>query len=61
MSRPIYVNVDTPNLGFPYFFRGVPVEKLPVRQRGFEINAKKFLDKDVTLQCTGHWSHDATL
>ena len=27
VSRPIYVNVDSPNLGFPYFFRGVPVKK----------------------------------
>ena len=28
-SRPIYVNVDSPNLGFTYFyfFRGVPVKK----------------------------------
>ena len=30
VSRPIYVNVDSPNLGFPYFFfRGVPVKKTP--------------------------------
>ena len=31
VSRLIYVNVDSPNLGFPYFklFRGVPVKKTP--------------------------------
>ena len=29
VSRPIYVNVDSPNLGFPYFsFRGEPVKKI---------------------------------
>ena len=27
VSRRIYVAVDSPNLGFPYFFRGVPVKK----------------------------------
>ena len=29
VSRPIYVNVDSPNLGFPYFnfLRGAPVRK----------------------------------
>ena len=29
VSRPIYVNVDSPNLGFPYFYflGGVPVKK----------------------------------
>ena len=32
VSRPIYVNVDSPNLGFPYFnfLGGVPVKKHPV-------------------------------
>ena len=31
VSRPIYVNVDSPNLGFPYFnfSGGVPVKKSP--------------------------------
>ena len=32
VSRPIYVNVDSPNLGFPYTFPytfwGVPVKKI---------------------------------
>ena len=26
VSRPIYVNVDSLNKGFPYFLGGVPVE-----------------------------------
>ena len=31
VSRPIYVNVDTPNLGFPYFnFLGYQLKKHPV-------------------------------
>ena len=32
VSRPIYVNVDSPNLGFPYFnfLGGVPVKNHPV-------------------------------
>ena len=31
VSWPIYINIDSPNLGFPYFifFRGGPVEKKP--------------------------------
>ena len=32
VTRTIYVNVDSPNLGFPYFnfFSGVSVKKIPL-------------------------------
>ena len=36
VSGPIYVNVDSPNLGFPYFnfFMGVPVKKNTLYDEG---------------------------
>ena len=64
VSRPIYVNVDTPNLGFPYFnFLGYHLKKHPVCRYigGFFGHVVSPHDSDqmsqrsqvsrVTLQC----------
>ena len=62
VSRPIYVNVDTPNLGFPYFL-GYHLKKHPVCRYigGFFGHVVSPHDSDqmsqrsqvsrVTLQC----------
>ena len=58
VSRTIYVNVDSPNLGFPYFnfFRGGPVKKTPCiiglcnkRKPAFRKKLKKFLAPTIGL------------
>ena len=35
VSRPIYVNEDSPNLGFPYFLGGYQLKKHPVQELEF--------------------------
>ena len=51
VSRPIYVNVDTPNLGFPYFSRGVPVKKTPCMYQARQFAGRRILGWSSNYGC----------